>query len=130
MMLMDKSRSLSLLTQIFADSSRPSYVVRVRGPGLGPGPWSWPGIDFLWGSANIASPQSFDKPLCLHIRNVIFGEDVTVGTLVGPLATGAQTPIGVLQPGDCLSIQIQSISGVYATCAAGLETLVGCIIRE
>ncbi len=127
---MDKSQSLSQLTQIFAESSRPSYVVRVRGPGVGPGPWSWPGIDFLWGSANIALPQSFDKPLNLHIRNVIYGEDVTVGTLVGPLTTGTQTLIGVLQPGDCLSIQIQNISGVYATCAAGLDTLVGCIIRE
>jgi hypothetical protein len=127
---MDKSRSLSLLTEIFADSNRPSYVVRVRGPGVGPGPWSWPGIDFLWGSANIAQPQSFDKSVYLHIRNAIFGEDVTVGTLVGPLASGVQTPIGILQPGDCLSIQIKDISGIYATCAAGLESLVGCIIRE
>jgi hypothetical protein len=127
---MDKSQSLSQLTQIFAESSRPSYVVRVRGPGVGPGPWSWPGIDFLWGSANISQPQSFDKPLNLHIRNVIFGEDLTVGTLVGTLATGTQSLIGVLQPGDCLSIQIKNISGVYATCAAGLETLVGCIIRD
>jgi hypothetical protein len=128
---MDKSRSLSLLTQIFADSSRPSYVVRVRGPGVGPGPWSWSVPEFLWGSANIAPPLSFDKPLYLHIRNVIFGEDVTVGTLVGPLIGGTQTTIGTLQPGDCLSIQIyQNISGITATCDVGLETLVGCIIRE
>jgi len=129
---MDKSRSLSLLTQIFADANRPSYVVRVRGPGVGAGPWSWPGINFLWGSANIALPQSFDKPLFLHLRNAIFGEDVTVGTLVGVLgsSTAVQTEIGVLQPGDCLSIEIKGVSGIYATCAAGLETLVGCMIRE
>ena len=127
---MDKSQSLSALTQIFADSHRPSYVVRVRGPGVGPGPWSWPGIDFLWGSANITLPQSFDQPLYLHIRNAIYGEDVTVGNLVGPLASGVQTPIGVLQPGDTLSIEIQNISGIYATCAAGLESLVGCIIKD
>ncbi|TDK58967.1 hypothetical protein [Sapientia aquatica] len=124
---MDKLRSLTSLSEIFADSSRPSYVVRVRGPGVGPGPWPWPGINFLWGSGNISVPPSFDKPVILHIRNLVSGEDVTIGTLTGPLTTGVQTAIGVLQPGDCLSIQIQGFSAIYATCVAGLETLVGCL---
>jgi hypothetical protein len=115
---------------MFAEWSRPSYEVRVRGPGVGPGPWSWPGINFLWGSPNIPNPLNFAKPLVLHIRNDLFGEDVTFGTLVGTLAAGTQTPIGVLQPGECVSLQVQDISGVYATCAAGLESVVGCIIKD
>jgi hypothetical protein len=94
------------------------------------GPWPWPGIDFLWGSPNITNPIPFDKPLILHIRNDIFGEDVTFGTLVGPLASGTKTQIGTLQPGDCVSIQVSNISGVYATCAAGLESVVACIITN
>ena len=113
-----------------AHRGRPSYEVRVRGPGVGPGPWPWPGIDFLWGSPNIPNPIPFDKPLILHIRNDIFGEDVTFGTLVGTLTNGTQTQIGILQPGECVSIQVSNISGVYATCGAGLDSVVACIITD
>ena len=127
-------RSLSSTTLpsgiLDAHRGRPSYEVRVRGPGVGPGPWPWPGIDFLWGSPNIPNPIPFAKPLVLHIRNDLFGDDVTFGTLVGPLTGGTQTQIGVLQPGDCVSIQVSNISGAYATCAAGLESVVACIITD
>jgi hypothetical protein len=60
------------------------------------------------------------------MRNDIFGEDVTFGTFV----SGTQTPIGTLHPGECVSIQITNISGVYATCDAGLESVVACIITD
>lgn len=125
-----QSSATSPLSDLYNHRGRPGYEVTVRGPGVGAGPWSWPGIDFLWGSANIPNPILFDKPLILHIRNDIFGEAVTFGTLVGPLTTGTQTPIGILQPGECISIQISNISGVYATCAPGLESVVGCIITD
>src|SRR5579872_3857215 len=121
------SPTTSPLTALYADRGRPSYEVKVRGPGIGSGPWPWPGISFLWGSPNIPNPITFEKPLILHIRNDIFGEDVTLGTLAGLLTTGTQTQIGVLQPGECVSIQVSNISGVFATCAAGLESLVSCI---
>jgi hypothetical protein len=127
---MHASPNKSPLTDMYGRWTRPSYEVRVRGPGISSGPWPWSGISFLWGSPNIASPISFDKPMVLHIRNAIFGEDVTFGTLVGSLLNGTQTPMGTLQPGECASIQIQGLSGVYATCAAGLETVVGCIIKD
>jgi hypothetical protein len=68
--------------------------------------------------------------MILHIRNDLFGEDVTFGTLVGTLTAGTQTQIGILQPGECVSIQVQNLSGIYATCAAGLESVVGCIIKD
>lgn len=118
------------LSTLYTQRGRPSYEVKVRGPGVGSGPWPWPGIDFLWGSSNIPNPIPFTKPLILHIRNDIFGEDVTFGTLVGPLTTGTKTQIGILQPGGFVSIEVSNISGVYATCAAGLESVVACIITE
>ncbi|MGF6870593.1 hypothetical protein OKW35_000047 [Paraburkholderia sp. MM5477-R1] len=106
---------------------RPAYEVRVRGPGAAtPDQWPWPGIDFLWGSLGIPNPVSFDKPLILHIRNDVFGEDVTFGTLVN----GTKTQIGTLQPGECASIQVSKISGVYATCEPGLDSVVACIITD
>jgi hypothetical protein len=124
------SSSFLSLGALYTHQGRPSYEVRVRGPGVGPGPWPWPGIDFLWGGANISDPIPFAKPLILHLRNDIFGEDVTFGTLVGLLTSGTQTQIGILQPGECVSIQVSNISGVYATCAAGLDSVVACIITE
>jgi hypothetical protein len=117
------------------DWSRPSYKVRVRG------------TVYLWGSATLNENISFQKPLLLHLRNDLFGEPVTFGTQV---ATGAQTTVGTLQPGQCVSIPVQGISGVFALCAeqpvpkdaqqpvprgapeqgVALETFVDCLIRE
>ena len=97
----------------FLSRAHASYEVRVRG------------TMFLWGSAGITVDTTFDKPLMLHVRNHVFGEIVTVGTKT---AAGPLTPLGTLQPGECLSIQIQHISGVYATCA--LESNLDCLIHS
>ena len=96
--------------------NQPSYEVRVRG--------TTPPFMYLWGSAGITKDLKFDKPLLLHIRNDAFGEDVTFGTQV---AAGTQTTIGTLRPGECVSIPVQNISGVYATCAH--ESTVCCLIK-
>jgi|HubBroStandDraft_6_1064221.scaffolds.fasta_scaffold28274_3 hypothetical protein len=80
---------------------------------------------YLWGSAGIRHDLSFDKPLILHVHNDLFGGNVTVGTQV---ASGTKTTLGILQPGESLSIPVQSMSGVFATCA--LELTVSCLIRE
>jgi hypothetical protein len=79
---------------------------------------------YLWGSAGITQNIGFDKPLLLHIRNDVFGEAISFGTQI---ASGAQTNLGTLQPGECVSIPLQSLSGVFATCAA--ETNVACLIK-
>jgi hypothetical protein len=93
--------------------SHPSYEVKVRG------------TMYLWGSAGVTRNIKFDKPILLHIRNDLFGEVVTFGTQV---ASGTQTTIGTLQPGECVSIPVQDISSVFATCA--LESNVCCLIKE
>lgn len=79
---------------------------------------------YLWGSAGVADNITFQKPLLLHIRNDPFGEVVTFGTQV---SSGAQTTLGTLEPGECVSIPVQGISGVFATCA--LESSVCCLIK-
>jgi hypothetical protein len=102
----------SPLMSVFDQWTQPSYEVRVRG------------TMFLWGSAGITQNISFDKPLNLHIRNSEFGETITFGTQV---ASGTQTGYGTLDPGQCVTIPLQGISGVFATCA--YESAVACIIK-
>jgi hypothetical protein len=92
--------------------THPSYEVRVRG------------TMYLWGSAGVTKNIKFDRPILLHIRNDLFGEPITFGTQA---AGGAQAPIGTLQPGECVSIQLQDIVGVFATCT--LESNVRCLIK-
>jgi len=105
----------SPLTSIYDQWTQPSYEVRVRG--LSP-------PIFLWGSAGVTQNITFDKPLILHLRNDLFGEVISFGTQV---AFGTQTPYGTLGPGECVSIPLQDISGVFATCE--LESTVACLIK-
>jgi hypothetical protein len=100
--------------ETFSDRwSQPSYEVRVRG------------TTFLWGSAGIAHNLTLGQPIILHLRNDVFGDPVTVGTRV---ATGVQTTLGTLEPGECVSIPLQGISGVFATCA--IESTIACLVRH
>lgn len=83
---------------------------------------------YLWGSAGITQEINFDKPLVLHIRNDLFGEAVSLGTQTPTqVSSKTQTTIGTLQPGECVSIPVQSMSGVVATCA--LKSTVACLIK-
>jgi hypothetical protein len=92
--------------------TEPSYEVKVRG------------TMHLWGSAGITTDIVFDKPLLLHIHNELFGEEITFGTRK---ASGTKETIGTLQPGECVSIPLNSISGVFATCLQ--ESTVCCLIK-
>jgi|SRR5579862_2725622 len=102
----------SPLMPAFDTRRHANYQVRVRG------------TMYLWGSGGITTNATFDKPLLLHVRNNVFGETVTVGTQV---AGGPLIPLGTLDPGECLSISIQNMSGVYASCT--LESNVDCLIQ-
>jgi hypothetical protein len=96
--------------------TEPSYEVKVRGTD----PLK---KAYLWGSAGIKTDIVFDKPLLLHIHNELFGEEITFGT---QKASGEET-IGTLQPGEFVSIPLNSISGVFATCEK--ESTVCCLIK-
>lgn len=98
---------------IFDSLSAPHYWLRVRGSA------------FLWGSAGIAHDIVFDKPLLLHVRNDPTGDPLKLETVA---ASGARHAIGTLGPGECVSLPIQKIAGIAATCKG--ETVVGCIIQH
>ena len=104
--------SSSPVMSIYDHWTQPSYEIRVRG------------TMYLWGSAGVTKNQTFSKPLVLHIRNDVFGVRIELGTE----ASGTKTAIGALEPGECLSIAVQDMSGVYATC--DLESKVACIIKS
>lgn len=101
------------MTDAYSHWIHPAYEIRVRG------------TVFLWGSAGVSKNITFDKPLHFHIKNDVLGTAITFGTR---LASGAQTAIGTLEPGECVSIPVQDISGVFADCAS--ESMVCCIIRD
>jgi hypothetical protein len=121
----------SPMTGIYDRWTVPSYERRIRVQPETKPPTT---PTYLWGSAGIASNIVFAKAPILHIRNELFGDVVAIATMA---AGGKSTPIGTLQPGECVSIPLQGavvggtqqgITGVYATCPT--ETVVACLIRE
>jgi hypothetical protein len=102
------------LMSIYDHWNHPSYEIRIRGTAQ---------PTYLWGSAGITKIMPFDKAPVLHLRNDLFGEQVTLGTQSG----ATQTALGTLHPGECISIPLQNLSGVYATCT--LESTVACVIK-
>jgi hypothetical protein len=101
----------SPLTPSFQSVTHASYQVRVRG------------TMYLWGSGGITADTTFDKPLLLHIRNNVFGQQILLATV----SSGSSTPLGTLNPGECYTIAIQAMSGVTANCAT--ESAVDCLIQ-
>lgn len=91
----------------------PTYSVKVRGS------------KFLWGSAGIVKNLTFEKPFILHIANDLAGEPVAIGTLG---SGGNKTEFGKIEPGECISIPVNDISGVYAECAPDLDSILHCLI--
>jgi hypothetical protein len=89
----------------------PAYSIKVRG------------TTYVWGSAGLVKNLTFGKPFILHLVNDRAGQPVTIGTRV---AAGAKTDLGIIQPGECLSLPVHDITGVYAECA--LDSLVHCLI--
>ena len=89
------------------------YEVRVRG------------TSYLWGSAGITQDFDFPAPLLLHLGNDVLGEEISISTKT---AGGTAAAIGTIQAGEYVTIPVQNISGVFATCA--FESTVQCSIRK
>lgn len=90
----------------------PAWAVKVRGR------------RYVWGSAGVTSDVEFATALLLHLANDAAGEPVTIGTRT---AAGATTDLGTIQPGECLTLPVNHLAGVYADCA--LDSLVHCALR-
>ena len=102
-------------TELFGSLSRPGFDVRIYG------------TVFIWGSASLTVDLTFDKAILLHIRNDLHGSPVALGTRT---ASGTQTSLGSLQPGECVSIPVQTICGVFASCAADTDSVLSCMIHS
>ena len=89
----------------------PTYSVKVRG------------LKYLWGSAGLTKDVKFEKAFILHIANDLAGEPVKIGMQV---AAGTKTELGIIQPGECVSVSVNNISGIYADCNS--ESLVHCLM--
>ncbi|MGA7283314.1 MAG: hypothetical protein WBW87_02110 [Candidatus Cybelea sp.] len=106
----------SPLIPAFDKRTHASYEVRVRG------------TMYLWGSAGLTISPSFSAPLLLHIRNNVFGEVAQIGTVTpAQVASDTSTSYGTIQPGESVTLPIDNICGVFATCA--LETTIDCLIQ-
>ena len=77
-----------------------NYEVKVRG------------TMYLWGSSAITVNLAW--PLLLVIRNDVVGDPVTIGTETS--APGDRRTFGTLQPGECYTIPLLGVRGVFATC--------------
>lgn len=79
---------------------------------------------YLWGSAGLSEDMTFARPPILHIHNDLFGEEITINTRK---ANGTVDSLGTLEAGECISIAIDKICGVSASCAK--ESTVMCRLR-
>lgn len=100
------------LTGSYAHWTHPFYSIRVRG------------TKYLWGSSGFSKNLKFKSPLVLHIHNDVSGEVITLGTRA---ASGEEMTLGTLQPGECVSIPVEDICGIFATCP--LESSVNCLVH-
>ena len=94
------------------ETKMPNFEIKVRG------------TMHLWGSAGITKNITFANPLLLHIHNDLFGEIIIIGTQT---ASGTKETIGTLNPGEIVTISINEISGVFASCEQ--ESIVRCLIQ-
>lgn len=80
------------------------------------------GTMFLWGSGSLT--VNLGWPVLLVIRNDDYGEPVTFGTET--TSAGSRNTLGTLQPGECYTIPLLNIRGVFATC--DLDSSVTCTL--
>lgn len=82
------------------------------------------GSKYLWGSAGLKQDAVFSVPPVLHLQNDPYGEKIELSLAT---ADGGRTDLGSLAPGECLSVEIQNMTGVIAHC--GAESLVRCALK-
>lgn len=81
------------------------------------------GTTYIWGSRGITADQHFQSPPILFLRNDLFGQPIKIHT---EKADGTKKDIGTLEAGEYLSIPVQDIRGIAATC--DLESTVSYIL--
>lgn len=78
---------------------------------------------FVWGGQGITAVLK--SPLILTVRVPEEGETIELGTRKASSAREGE--LGTLAPGECFSIPLDDISGVFATCKS--DTQVDCFVH-
>ena len=86
-----------------------NYIVKVRNK------------TFIWGSSGVMVGSRW--PLILVINNDPVGDVVELGSLT---TATSPTVYGTLQPGECWTIPLEGLRGVYAVCDT--DTTMACSI--
>jgi hypothetical protein len=75
---------------------------------------------YLWGSSGVTA--DFDVPLLLIVHNDAFGDPVAISSEV----SSGNTALATLQPGECWTLDLSGLRGVYATCDT--DSTVNCMV--
>jgi hypothetical protein len=86
-----------------------NYISRIRG------------TTYVWGSSGIT--KALEWPLLLVINNDLLGDSLT---LSADTADAVPANYGTLQPGECWTLPLQGLRGVFATCTT--DTTLACSI--
>lgn len=80
------------------------------------------GTTFLWGGAEVRA--KLNSPMQLVFRVAENDEPIRFGRFVD----GKQADLGVLRAGECYSLSVHELSGVFASAVAPLDTHVECML--
>jgi hypothetical protein len=99
-----------------------TYRVKVRNVTTG----DYGGVTFIWGGAGVN--EEIKSSLYLHFRVDDVGEKITFGILQKVGVSKQAIDKGTLSPGECFSIRLDAIFGVYARIPSPQDTYVDCAI--
>ncbi|MCE9566006.1 MAG: hypothetical protein K8U57_28615 [Planctomycetes bacterium] len=82
---------------------------------------------YLWGGAEIG--HHLPTSIILTIRVDDFGENVRFGVRG---KTGEESPpYGTLQPGECFTLDLKDLRGVWAECTErNVDTMIHCVFHN
>ncbi len=86
-----------------------SYIVKIRGK------------VYVWGSSGLKINLKY--PLLLTINNDLVGDIVTLSS---EKTTGSPAVLGTLGPGECWTLPLDGLRGVFATCTT--DTTLACLL--
>lgn len=75
---------------------------------------------YLWGSSGVT--VDFDVPLLLIVHNDAWGDPVAISSE----DSSGDTALATLQPGECWTLGLSGLRGVYATC--NTDSTVNCVV--
>lgn len=81
---------------------------------------------YLWGGEGVKQTLKADINSCLYFRVDEVGESVRFG--VRSADKGALVEYGVLRPGECFTVPLKGVLGVYAQLDDPQDTYVDCSI--